>query len=1226
LNLPGDIEFRGTKRFDVVARLGAGGMGVVYSARDRERGVDVAIKTLRSMNPEALLRFKHEFRALEDLQHPNLVSLGELIEEGGQWFFTMELVSGLDLLSYVGEAGQGLHEDRLRTCLAQLGRGLCALHDAGKVHRDIKPSNILVTREGRLVLVDFGLVADLGWSSTRPELRFPGTTAYMAPEQVSGHGVGPAADWFSVGVILYQALSGRLPLVAAPVDSTDAKARPVLTPPRALAPQAPADLSALCVALLEHDASARPSGREIMRWLAGRDITGRAEVPTGESLGHTVHFVGREAELDVLRQAFRDSLKEKTVSVLVHGESGIGKTALVHKFISTLTSCASEVVVLEGRCHEREWVPFKALDGVVDALGRYMRRLPKIDAVALLPVRAVLLGQVFPALRQVEAVAELPRPLHEVLDPIELRHRVFVALRQLFARLCERHPVVMVINDLHWADPDSLALLRELLRPPESPALLLIATVRGAPGALMPAFPCEVRQVPLSRLGGAEAQELARVLLERMTGDAIGADELASEAEGHPLFIDELVRHSVVAKSGKASHRLEDALGARIDRLEPVVQTLLQFVVIAGAPLPQTLLAQAAHSDLAEFPKQLAALRLGHLANTTGPRTSDPIELYHGRVRDAVLARLDDKTRQRLHERLAVTMEAVGGQDPESLAVHWSGAGDRERAARHAETAAVRASEVLAFDRAARLYRMALEHLHPDRKRARALEAKLGEALASAGRGPEAAAMFEAASVGANAADALDLQRRATEQLLSYGHVDQGLVLCRRVLSAVGLSLPDSPRDALLSLVWHRLRIRLRGLRYVERDENELTRNELMRIDVCGSMAVGLAVVDLVRGADFQARHLLLALRAGEPFRIARGLALEVATSASKGGRSSRRTAKLLATTLALANRQGHPEALGLAYSSAAIAAGMEGRWQDCVVWADKAETVFRERCTGASWFIASLRMFTLTARYHVGDLVGLVRCVEDSTRDAAERGDLYTLAGQKSGDGALVWLLADDPGRARREAEEVSHLWSREGTLIHEYLDLVGHLRIDLYEGRGAWERLTERWPGLERSLLLHVQLVRGVTRHLYATSALAAARETQRGGAEHGRLLRHAERAARRLEREKMPWTSALALLVRAGIAAERRLGPLALSHLDAALVALEGAGMALLAAAARRQRGLLLGGDEGKALVIAADAWMTGQGARNPARIGAMLIPPFPELLVRRTAILPPPRPAG
>ena len=222
-------------------------MGVVYEAYDRVWQQTVALKTLVRTDPSAIYRLKTEFRSLADVAHPSLVCLYELFIENDLCFFTMELIDGVNLIRYVRDSDdpateatpspsqapgdqdqtltlatavdssasmarlkRGAKLERLRLVLRQLAEGLCALHDANKLHRDIKPSNIMVTTSGRVVILDFGLTTELT-SSALHTLKFAGTPAYMSPEQGLDGQLTRASDWYSVGVTLYQSLTGSLP-------------------------------------------------------------------------------------------------------------------------------------------------------------------------------------------------------------------------------------------------------------------------------------------------------------------------------------------------------------------------------------------------------------------------------------------------------------------------------------------------------------------------------------------------------------------------------------------------------------------------------------------------------------------------------------------------------------------------------------------------------------------------------------------------------------------------------------------------------------------------------------------------------------------------------------------------------------------------------------------------------------------------------------------------------
>ena len=1248
-------------------------MGVVYEAHDRQMNKTVALKTLTRAEPTHIYRFKREFRALADVTHPNLVSLYEFMSDGKFWFFTMELVKGTNFLEYVrpgakvhsysasksatlltdipdvnspldyeadtrdlseaqppwqSESDQPrasspdwsnvpLDEERLRSAFRQLAQGVHGLHETGKLHRDIKPSNVLVTKEGRVVILDFGLVADVEPEGLHDSITLAGTPDYMSPEQGAQLPISPASDWYSAGVILFQALTGKLPFsgrffeVMMNKQSLDAPA------PIDIRPDVSSDLNELCVRLLQRDPNARPSGSEVLRYLS-QDRTEPLKLALAGSQALSITseapFIGREKQLQALRDAFLNTGRGQTMTIYIHGSSGMGKTALVRHFLHELQRENRQVVILEGRCYERESVPYKALDGVVDSLSKYLMSRSQSKAAALMPRGVHALARLFPVMLQVDAVFNAPQGELDLAEPLALRRRAFNALREVLLRISDLKSLVLYIDDLQWADADSTILLEDLLRSPDAPPLLLIASFRSEDIQAKPFLrrllqqtgteTC--RELSVAPLAEHEARDLAQKLigLEASASEPfIGS--LVREARGNPFLLEQLARYALTSdKAATTGITLAVMLEARLRQLPKGSRQFLSTLAVAARPVNPDVAYQAAGLKGDEL-RLIGALRAAQLLRSGGSNYG--VELYHDRIRETLIALLEPGPIRQIHRRLAQSIEARGLDDPEALFEHYLGAGERVRAASHAVAAARRASAALAFDRAALFYRQAVELTPLTGGALVELKCGLADALANAGRPAEAAPAYLEAARETSSARALDLRRRAAEQLLMGGHIEEGLAVLRTVLEAVGFRLARGPRRAFLALVLRRWQIRLRGLNFVERDASEIPESDLLRIDICWAGAAGLGAVDLIRGADFQARHLLLALRAGEPYRISRAISFEAVHIATAGGPGQKRAAEVGQKAEALAQRVGHPHAIALSIWSSGVAAYLVGHWKTAAAQCERAAEILRDRCTGVTWELTIAQRFMLSALLYLGEVGEISRRVSGLLTAALEQGNLFAAIDLRTRLN-LIWLAADKPDEARQEVINALLAWPQEGFHLQHYTSLQALAQIELYTGDAevALKHINGQWRALEKSMLLRIQGLRIDALHLQARAALAVAASRKNPAP----LLKSAGRLAKRIEKEKMLWSSPFVSLVRAGMANIRGEADESAVLLSTAVEGFEVADMGLYAAAARRRLGQTLGGERGRELIAEADAWMLKQTIKNPERLTRMLAPGFAE----------------
>jgi serine/threonine protein kinase len=1266
------VEFPGTARYKTRRRLGSGAFGVVYEADDTTLGGRVALKLLHRPDGSALARFKHEFRSLAHIKHPNLVALRDLASDGGRWFFTMELIDGVDIVRHVwggaqpafGPAPSGLDLDasitkaevdlvataaaggkrsangdsaaapppparfsldipRVRNAFGQLARGVAALHDAGKVHRDIKPSNILVEAGGRVVLLDFGLIAEPADGNGSADL-VVGTPAYMAPEQAMGK-TDPTSDWYSVGCLLYLALTGRLPVVGvSSIDVCSRKQFETPPPPRLSRPGVPPDLDALCMSLLAIKPTDRPGDAEVLRRLPVEAPA--ISVAPAESKATSQSFVGRTRELDVLAKAYRSMRDGRANVVCMRGRSGAGKTTLVQRFIQQAARADPSVVALGGRCYERESVPYKALDALVDSLRRYLRRLPKAELAAVLPRNLPALARLFPVLKDVGTFEN--RRGEEIPDPLELRRCAFAALRDLFSRMADRHRVVVFIDDLQWGDADSIALLLEIVAPPDPPPFLLVLSYRSEDAKTNPQLQelgAVVAGPHLDRADielGALAESDARALVEQVLADAAGTEpatqteKILRESAGLPFMLVELASFSRVGgdeadvagpqdlQASSAAGSIVDALvRARARLLEPAARLLLETICVAGQPLARSTACRAANLEGEPTQASLDALAAARLVRSRGAADAWELEAFHDRIREAVTAGLAPDVLAARHAAIADALEAEPDCDPERLSAHLCAAGHVERARAHVERAADRASSALAFARAVRLYRLALElsGSQPSRR----VQTKLADALANGGYGGEAGRAYLAAIPGAAPEEALDLRRRAAEQFLRSGHVDEALPAVERVLADVGLRIPATPGLSLASLLFQRAKLKFRGLGFAER--REVPVDELRKIDVCWALGNGMGGLDVIRGADFQARHLLLALRAGEPYRIARALAWESVLSSIEGGAAGHaRAATIAAEAMAVAKRIGHPHGLAWATAAEAIGRFCTARWKPARIVSEEALALFREHCADVGWEVGSMEMWWwLPAMRWLGDYAPVIRRAASCAKEAAERGDLYTNTGVRTHVLPHVHLMNDRPDDARQEGEEAVREWSRDLWLTQHWCNALTQAQTALYamrlgEAREGVERDSKR---IDRSLQSRLQTMRVQFLDVRARVMVAAAREDK---ARRKALLSDVDRCVSRLGKEELPWAEALGVAAQGGAAFVRGDLERARASYGRAARLFTELDMSVHALAAQARLATVEGGEAGRMTRVECLAEIGERGVKRPERFAEMLVP--------------------
>lgn len=709
----------------ILAKIGAGGMGEVYSARDTKLGRQVAIKLLPgnlAANPMARERLRREAAAAAALDHPFICKVYEIAEEQDELFLVMEFVSGQTVFERL-RAGQLPLPEALHIA-SEVAEALEVAHDGRFVHRDLKPANVMVA-QGHVKVMDFGLAKrfdepvartsedDATLTSGGPALTGAnvviGTPDYMSPEQVRGESLDQRSDMFPFGVLLCELLGSPHPFRRSSVTETMAA---ILRDAPDLRGNLPQGLMLLIRRLLAKSPGERyPTMREVRADLA-RVAAGSLAPESVKPPEERIPLIGREAERKELLQRMEEAMAGRGSIVMIGGEPGIGKTHLITAILEEARRRGAYTNI--GHCYEMEgappYVPF------IEMLENTARVAPREGFRRALGDAAPEIAKLMPELRNL--YPDIPPAIQ--LPPEQQRRFLFNALREFLERAANGTPLVHVMEDLHWADEPTLLLLQHLAPMLASNRFLIIGTYRDVELEVTRPFAKSLEallrqkqatRISLRRLGVDGVEEMLSALSGQTPPPSL-ARVVFAETEGNPFFVEEIFRH--LAEEGKlfdetgkwrpglrvdqleVPEGVRLVLGRRLDRLGADARRILTTAAVIGRSFSLRLL-EAMENQQAD--SALDAVEEAERAHLVGAEPAAGREVryrfVHELVRQTLAESVSIPRRQRIHARVADAIEKVYSANLEAhvsaLAHHLYQAGavaDADKTTKHLLAAA----------------------------------------------------------------------------------------------------------------------------------------------------------------------------------------------------------------------------------------------------------------------------------------------------------------------------------------------------------------------------------------------------------------------------------------------------------------------------------------------------------------------------------------------------------
>jgi tetratricopeptide (TPR) repeat protein len=850
--------------YRITAKLGEGGMGEVYRATDTKLGRDVAIKVLAAdvaENPERLARFEREARAVAALNHPGIVTIYSVEESDGRHFITMELIEGTTLEALIPTGGMPL--SAFFELAVPIVAAISTAHDRGIAHRDLKPANIMVTHEGQVKVLDFGLAKPVASGTTADdetkatvggdltgEGRVLGTVAYMSPEQAEGKEVDHRSDIFSLGVLFYQMATGLRPFEGqTQLSLLTSIMRDEPVPVMELKPAVPRHLGRIvgrCLAKnpLERYQSSIDLRTELQglqreiesgEYTAGQSEDMPVAVPVAKI--YRTPMVGREEEVAQLFAMLDKAASGSGGLAMIGGEPGVGKTRLAWDILEAARDRGLAAFI--GHCYESEGTP--PFIPWVEVLEATVRVVPRSRMRELMGDSAPELAKLLPELRRV--YPDIPAPLD--LPAEEARHYLFKSIHAYVERATRNAPTVLVLDDLHWGEEGTLLLLQYLAPRLAELPLLVIGTYRDVELDVSRPLAKALQQLVRERLAHRIAlRRLPEGGVQRMLEALSGAEPpeglagvIHHETEGNPFFVEEVYQHldeqgRLFNEAGNWKTDLSlDGLevpegvrlvvGRRLEQLSGESRAILAAAAVVGRRFSYALVEAIETVDAILLLDAIEESERLQLIRPSGTQNRDPAYTFtHELIRQTLLDGLSLPRLQRFHLQIAGAYEKAYARHLEdhatALAHHLYQAGaaaDEDKAVRYLGLAASRSLEAGAFEDAEEKLTLALSLLPewPGKTKATLLLDR-GMALRSLSRMEDALADWkQALPVFEEVGDRESIAKLCSDAsycLAWLGRGDEALALAERGLAALG---NEVSRDRVRMLCFHAMAVGFKG-------------------------------------------------------------------------------------------------------------------------------------------------------------------------------------------------------------------------------------------------------------------------------------------------------------------------------------------------------------------------------------------------------------------------------